>query len=368
MINRKQADSLADEEVRLMDTKLVKIEDVEHIRDEELLEAAQTIRDGGLVAFPTETVYGLGANALDEEAAKKIYAAKGRPSDNPLIAHISCHKELGSLVAEVPELGKRLAEAFWPGPLTLVFPKSRKVPYGTTGGLETVAVRMPSDPVANRLIALAGVPVAAPSANTSGRPSPTTAQHVHQDMDGKIEMILDGGPVGIGVESTIVDVSGARPVLLRPGAVTIEMLEAVAGPVEIDPAILGPLSESVRPKAPGMKYRHYAPQAELVLVEGELDLVVARIDFLAKEKLGQKYHVGIICTEETKERYRHGIVRSVGLRAREETVAHNLFAVLREFDDLQVDYIYSESFSRDHLGQAIMNRLAKAAGYHIMKV
>lgn len=368
MINRKQAQSLTDEEVKRMDTRLVKVEDVEQIKDEELREAAQIIRSGGLVAFPTETVYGLGANALDEEAAKKIYAAKGRPSDNPLIAHISCLDELEPLVAEIPEAGRKLAKAYWPGPPTLVFPKSGRVPYGTTGGLETVAVRMPSDPVANRLIALAGVPVAAPSANTSGRPSPTTAEHVYQDMDGKIEMILDGGPVGIGVESTIVDVSGERPMLLRPGAVTIEMLEEVVGPVGIDPAILGPLTEGVRPKAPGMKYRHYAPQAELVLVEGELDTVVARINFLTKEKLGQKYQVGIICTDETKARYSKGIVRSVGLRAQEETIAHNLFAVLREFDDLQVDYIYSESFSRDHLGQAIMNRLTKAAGYHIMKV
>lgn len=351
-----------------MDTKLVKIEDVENIKDEELQEAAQIIRSGGLVAFPTETVYGLGANALDEGAAKKIYAAKGRPSDNPLIAHISCLEELGPLVLNIPEVGRKLAKAYWPGPLTMVFPKSQEVPYGTTGGLETIAVRMPSDPVAARLIALAKVPVAAPSANTSGRPSPTTAQHVCQDMNGKIEMILDGGPVGIGVESTIVDVSGEKPVLLRPGAITIEMLEAVVGPIGIDPAILGPLTEGVRPKAPGMKYRHYAPQAELVLMEGDLDMVVARINFLTKEKLGQKYQVGIICTDETKSRYPKGIVRSVGLRAQEETIAHNLFAVLREFDDLQVDYIYSESFSRDHLGQAIMNRLTKAAGYHIMKV
>ena len=172
-----------------METKLIKIKDSNDIQDAELLEAAQILRDGGLVAFPTETVYGLGANALDEQAAKKIYAAKGRPSDNPLIAHISCLKELEPLVAEVPEAGRKLAQAYWPGPLTLVFPKSGRVPYGTTGGLDTVAVRMPSDPVANRLIALAGVPVAAPSANTSGRPSPTTAQHVWQDMEGKIEMI-----------------------------------------------------------------------------------------------------------------------------------------------------------------------------------
>ncbi len=351
-----------------METKRIKIEDSEHIKDSELLEAAQIIRDGGLVAFPTETVYGLGANALDEQAAKKIYAAKGRPSDNPLIAHISSLDELTPLVTEIPEAGRKLAEAYWPGPLTMVFPKSGKVPYGTTGGLDTVAVRMPSDPVANRLIALAGVPIAAPSANTSGRPSPTTAEHVWQDMNGRIEMILDGGPVGIGVESTIVDVSGPVPTLLRPGAITMDMLQAVAGRVEIDPAIQGPPQEGVRPKAPGMKYRHYAPHADLLLVEGELDAVVGRINFLVKEKLGQKYRVGVICTDETRDRYQNGIVRSVGKRAKEETIAHNLFAVLREFDDLDVDYIYSESFSREHLGQAIMNRLMKAAGYHVIKV
>lgn len=351
-----------------MNTKLVKIKDSEQIEDRELMEAARIIREGGLVAFPTETVYGLGANALDEEAAKKIYAAKGRPSDNPLIAHISCMEELEPLVSRIPEAGRRLAEAYWPGPLTMVFPKSGRVPYGTTGGLDTVAVRMPSDPVANRLIALAGVPIAAPSANTSGRPSPTTAQHVWQDMNGKIEMILDGGPVGIGVESTIVDVSGSVPTLLRPGAVTMEMLRETAGEVEIDPAIQGPPREDLRPKAPGMKYRHYAPHADLLLVEGDLDDVIGRINFLAKEKLGQKYRVGVICTDETWGRYRYGEIRSVGKRSREETIAHNLFSVLREFDDLEVDYIYSESFSREHLGEAIMNRLTKAAGYHVIRV
>lgn len=351
-----------------MNTKLVKIKDSEHIADEALIEAARIIRDGGLVAFPTETVYGLGANALDEEAAKKIYAAKGRPSDNPLIAHISCMEELEPLVSHIPEAGRKLAEAYWPGPLTMVFPKSSVVPYGTTGGLDTVAVRMPGDPAARRLIALAGVPIAAPSANTSGRPSPTTAQHVWQDMNGKIEMILDGGPVGIGVESTIVDVCGEIPTLLRPGAITMEMLREIAGAVEIDPAIQGPPKDGLRPKAPGMKYRHYAPHAELLLVEGELEAVIGRINFLAKEKLGQKYRVGVICTDETQNRYRYGEIRSVGQRSREETIAHNLFAVLREFDDLEVDYIYSESFSRDHLGQAIMNRLTKAAGYHVIRV
>ena len=350
-----------------MNTKLVKIEDTKQIKDEELAEAAQILRDGGLVAFPTETVYGLGANALDEAAAKKIYAAKGRPSDNPLIAHISCLEELKPLVAYIPEAGRKLAEAYWPGPLTMVFPKSDIVPYGTTGGLDTVAVRMPSDPVANRLIKLAGVPVAAPSANTSGRPSPTTAQHVWQDMEGKIEMILDGGPVGIGVESTIVDVSGDVPTLLRPGAITMEMLRETVGRVEIDPAIQAPPSADLRPKAPGMKYRHYAPHADLQLVEGETDKVVETINALVKEKLAEGKKVGVICTDETKDRFPQGEVRSVGLRAKEETIAHNLFAVLREFDDLDVDCIYSESFSKDHLGQAIMNRLTKAAGYHVLK-
>lgn len=351
-----------------MNTKLIKIEDTKQIKNEELAEAAQILRDGGLVAFPTETVYGLGANALDETAAKKIYAAKGRPSDNPLIAHISCLEELKPLVAYIPEAGRKLAEAYWPGPLTMVFPKSDIVPYGTTGGLDTVAVRMPSDPVANRLIKLAGVPVAAPSANTSGRPSPTTAQHVWQDMEGKIEMILDGGPVGIGVESTIVDVSGDVPTLLRPGAITMEMLRETVGRVEIDPAIQAPPSADLRPKAPGMKYRHYAPHADLQLVEGETDRVVETINDLVKEKLAEGKMVGVICTDETRARYPQGEVRSVGLRAKEETIAHNLFAVLREFDDLKVDCIYSESFSKDHLGQAIMNRLTKAAGYHILKV
>ena len=254
-----------------METKRIVIKDRKNIKDEELAEAAAVLRSGGLVAFPTETVYGLGGNALDEDAARKIYAAKGRPSDNPLIAHISCAADLAPLVKEIPVAGRKLMEAFWPGPLTMIFPKSGRVPYGTTGGLDTVAVRMPDDPVAGRLIALAGVPVAAPSANTSGRPSPTTADHVWQDMNGRIDMIIDGGPVGIGVESTIVDVSSPVPSVLRPGAITMEMLREVLGEVTIDPAILGPMKEDIRPKAPGMKYRHYAPEAELILVEAVED-------------------------------------------------------------------------------------------------
>lgn len=368
-----------------INTRRVIIEDNQNIDDRQLEEAAQILRDGGLVAFPTETVYGLGANALNEEAARKIYAAKGRPSDNPLIAHVARKEDVEALTSCIPEAGRKLMDRYWPGPLTLVFPKSEKVPYGTTGGLETVAIRMPSDPVANHLIGLAGVPVAAPSANTSGRPSPTTADHVYQDMNGKIEMIVDGGPVGIGLESTIVDVSGEVPVMLRPGAVTIEMLRETLGRVEVDPAILGPLKADVKPKAPGMKYRHYAPKADLLLVEAlaenaggdrsqaeleeaALKAVADKINELAAEKIDQGYKVGIICTDETREHYHKGIVRSLGLRAKEATIAHNLFGVLREYDDLQVDFIFSESFSKARLGQAIMNRLTKAAGYHILKL
>ena len=388
-----------------METKRIIIEDRNHIKDEELKEAAGILRSGGLVAFPTETVYGLGGNALDEDAARKIYAAKGRPSDNPLIAHVSCVEEVEPLVKEIPEAGRKLMEAFWPGPLTMIFPKSEKVPYGTTGGLDTVAIRMPDDPVANRLIALAGVPVAAPSANTSGRPSPTTADHVWQDMNGRIDMIIDGGPVGIGVESTIVDVSSAVPAVLRPGAITMEMLEEVLGEVSVDPAILGPLSADVRPKAPGMKYKHYAPKADLTLVEPgtgadresraeqvtgaeqkngadrntgaypetgldetQLQAMIRKVRELSREKIEAGYKVGVICTDESRDCYTDGEVRSIGARKSQASVAHNLYALLREFDDLGVDYIFSESFPKDHLGQAIMNRLSKAAGYKIVKV
>ena len=347
-------------------TQMWKIENPKDFtaHDREVLEkAAAIIRAGGLVAFPTETVYGLGANALDEAAAKKIYAAKGRPSDNPLIAHVSCLEEIAPLVSNMPENGKKLAKAYWPGPMTMVFPKSAIVPYGTTGGLDTVAIRMPSDPIAAELIRLSGVPIAAPSANTSGRPSPTRADHVLQDMDGKIDAIIDGGPVGIGLESTIVDVTEEMPMVLRPGAITVEMLRETVGEVGIDPAILGPVSADVRPKAPGMKYRHYAPKADLTLVEGETEAVVETINRLAE---GRK--VGIICTDETKDRYPAGMLESIGARARQETVAHNLYAVLRDFDDRGAEYIFSEGFSEDNLGRAIMNRLNKAAGYHILKV
>ena len=333
-----------------------------------LRKAGEIIREGGLVAFPTETVYGLGADALNAEAAAKIYAAKGRPSDNPLIVHIHDISQVYEIAEEVPDEAKAVMEKFWPGPLTIILNKKSCVPDGTTGGLHTVAIRMPSHPIARDFIRESGRMIAAPSANTSGRPSPTRADHVLQDMDGKIDAIIDGGPVGIGLESTIVDVTEEMPMVLRPGAITVEMLRETVGEVGIDPAILGPVSADVRPKAPGMKYRHYAPKADLTLVEGETEAVVETINRLAGEKLAEGRKVGIICTDETKDRYPAGMLESIGARARQETVAHNLYAVLRDFDDRGAEYIFSEGFSEDNLGRAIMNRLNKAAGYHILKV
>lgn len=348
-----------------MQTKVLKIDsaDNRYIR-----EAAALIRAGELVAFPTETVYGLGADALHPEASKKIYAAKGRPSDNPLIVHIARFEELEYIAKEVPVQARVLADAFWPGPLTMIVWKNDKVPYETTGGMETVAVRMPNHPVALELIRESGCLIAAPSANTSGKPSPTEAAHVALDMDGRIPMILDGGPVGIGIESTIIDLTEDIPMILRPGYITKEMLEKALGEeVRIDPGIIASDSER-KPKAPGMKYKHYAPKADLILVEGETDHVVAEINRLtaACQKEGKK--VGIIATDETKECYGSDYTMSIGARADEDAIARHLYKILREFDDLNVDVIYSESFATPRIGQAIMNRLLKAAGHQVITV
>ena len=350
-----------------MQTKLIKI-DADDPNKEDMREAAEIIRSGGLVAFPTETVYGLGANALDPEASKRIYAAKGRPSDNPLIVHICRFEELLSIAKEVPPQAEKLADAFWPGPLTMIVWKNEKVPYETTGGMDTVAIRMPNHPVALALIDESGCMIAAPSANTSGKPSPTEAGHVALDLDGKIPMILDGGPVGIGIESTIIDLTEKVPMILRPGYITKEMLSEVLGEVRIDPAIMGSVKPGVVPKAPGMKYKHYAPDADLAIVEGDIDKVVDKINALTKEKEALGYRVGIMATQETKDRYESGVIKVVGSRKDEATVAHNLYAALREFDKQQVAYIYSEGFSENQVGQAVMNRLIKAAGHTIINV
>lgn len=343
-----------------MKTKVIRM-NLDNISCEAIEEAGKILQEGGLVAFPTETVYGLGGNALDEQAAEKIYAAKGRPSDNPLIIHIAELDALHKIVTEVPEKAKMLANAFWPGPLTMIFPKKETVPYGTTGGLETVAVRMPNHPLALALIRAAGGYVAAPSANTSGRPSPTLAEHVEEDMMGRIDMILDGGPVGIGLESTIVDFTEDVPVILRPGYINQQMLEDVIGEVQMDKGLIASNSK-IAPKAPGMKYRHYAPKAELLVVEGNPENVQKKIRELTKEKMDAGCKVGIIATDESVTAYPQGIVKSIGTRMHEESIAQHLFSVLREFDDSGVDYIYSESFDTPQMGQAIMNRLLKAAG------
>ena len=336
--------------------------------DETMIEeAGRIIRKGGLVAFPTETVYGLGGDALNPESSKKIYAAKGRPSDNPLIVHIADKRGLYRIVREVPEKAKKLMEAFWPGPLTMIFFKKDLVPGATTGGLDTVAVRMPSDRIAAAFIRAAGGFVAAPSANVSGRPSTTTAAHVEEDLSGRIEMILDGGQAVIGLESTIVDMSVEPPVILRPGAVTEEMMEAVIGPLEVDKAIIAPDS-GVKPKAPGMKYRHYAPRADLAVVEGSTEAVIAAINQLAEEAEAEGKRVGIIATDETKDRYPKGLVLSLGARKHEEEIAQHLFEVLRDFDETDVDCIYSEAFDEASIGPAIMNRLLKAAGHKVIQV
>ena len=344
-----------------METKVFVARD-NYIKDEELKEASAVIRSGGLVAFPTETVYGLGGDATNPEASRKIYAAKGRPSDNPLIVHIADFSQLRNIVAEVPQEAEKLAEAFWPGPLTMILRKNEVIPYETTGGLDTVAIRMPSHPVARAFLQDSGCMIAAPSANTSGRPSPTTAQHVWGDLHGKIEILLDGGPVGIGIESTIVDLSEERPMILRPGFITQEMLSAVLGDVGMDPGLASENSKQP-PKAPGMRYRHYAPKADLTLVEGTMEEVISKINALTREAQAMGKSGGVLATEENKDCYVADHVIVIGQRQDEAEIARHLFDVLRQFDDLQVDLIYSESFVATGVGQAIMNRLLKAAGH-----
>lgn len=349
-----------------METKLVRI-DSEHIDEKKIKEAGRIIQEGGLVAFPTETVYGLGGDALQAESSKKIYAAKGRPSDNPLIVHIAEFAALEKIVSEVPEEARLLADAFWPGPLTIILKKNERVPYETTGGMDTVAVRMPSHPVALAFIRESGGYVAGPSANTSGKPSPTLAEHVVLDLDGKIPMILDGGEVGIGIESSIVDLTGDVPMILRPGYITREMMQEVIGEVKVDPGIIASDSAE-KPKAPGMKYKHYAPKADLVLVDGEQDRVIRKINELTAELEQQGKKAGVIGTDETAAYYKAAKVLSIGARDDEDAIARHLYRILREFDELEVDQIYSESFATPRMGHAIMNRLLKAAGHQVINV
>lgn len=349
-----------------MKTEIVKI-DEEQIDQEAIARAGEILKRGGLVAFPTETVYGLGGDALNENSSRLIYAAKGRPSDNPLIVHITNMEALKKIVTEIPPAARKLAERYWPGPLTMIFHKSSAVPLATTGGLDTVAVRMPSHKTARAMIDAAGGYIAAPSANRSGRPSPTVARYVIEDLDGLVDMIIDGGEVNIGLESTIIDLTGEVPTILRPGYVTQDMLTETLGLVDVDRTILDANSHQV-PKAPGMKYRHYAPKGNLSIVEGEPERVVSYINerISALQKEGRK--TGVIATDETVARYHGDDIKSVGSRRDEEVIARHLFRILREFDDDNVEVMFTESFETAGIGQAIMNRLLKAAGHQVIQV
>ena len=388
-----------------METRIFSKKDVE--------EAAQILKAGGLVAFPTETVYGLGGNGLDKEAARKIYAAKGRPSDNPLILHVSKMEEVYPLVESVPEKAKRLMESFWPGPLTLILKKSKIVPLESTGGLDTVAIRCPDNALTLELIERAGLPVAGPSANLSGSPSPTEASHVYHDLSGRIEGILDDGAVGIGVESTILDMSTDRPTLLRPGAITLEDLTEVLGEKpEIDPTLLGKkMEDGFIPKAPGMKYRHYAPKAEMVLFcsleekeseekeskkkeledktsekkrsedrisegkESEYKVSKRIAEYLEEEGKGfPREKIAVFCAEETKHFYQEIaekeeiVLKVLGRRDEPLSMTHNLFRILRECDEEGIELILSEGYSEKGIGFALMNRMKKAAGQKIILI
>lgn len=351
-----------------METKVITI-DRKNQDKALLMEAGRLLKEGALVAFPTETVYGLGGDGLQEDAAARIYAAKGRPSDNPLILHIADIQALEVLAVDVPELAYRMAEKFWPGPLTMILKKSSVVPYATTGGLDTVAIRMPSDEIAREIIKASGTYIAAPSANLSGRPSPTKAEHVIEDLSGRVEMIVDGGDSDIGLESSIIDLSGEVPMILRPGYITKEDFEQVVAEVQYDSAVLATKpQESVVAKAPGMKYRHYAPKGQITIVEGEASAVIKAINALVAEQEAKGVRVAVLCAEETKEQYVCRHIYSLGSLKSETEISAHLFAALRSFDTEQMEVIYSESFDNTKLAKAIMNRLRKAAGYQIIQV
>lgn len=343
-----------------MNTKILKI-DKDNVDKELIREAAMLISQGRLVAFPTETVYGLGANGLDEVAVAKIFKAKGRPQDNPLILHISSIEQVNLLVKEIPDIAYECMKRFWPGPLTLLFKKSDLVPNMITAGLDTVAIRMPDHPIALELIQKADVPIAAPSANLSGKPSPTSANHVFQDLNGKIDMIIDGGSTGVGLESTVLDISEDTPMILRPGGITIEVLRQIIPDISQD---IGTLKEgdNIIPKSPGQKYRHYAPRADMIVFTGKTNRVVNKIIDEANKLLNNGKRVGIMATKETKDNYTIGKVLVVGSRIDKETIATNLFNTIRLFDECDVDIILAEGIELDNIGMAIMNRMMKASG------
>ncbi len=346
-----------------MKTKIAKIKD---LSDPDLLWAAELIKKGEIVAFPTETVYGLGADALDPQAVKKIYVAKGRPSDNPLIVHIASVEQLYEVAAAVPETAELLAERFWPGPLTMILPKSEKIPPEITAGLDTVAIRMPNHPVALELIRKSGLPIAAPSANLSGKPSPTSAKHVAKDLYGRIALILDGGETIVGLESTVLDLCGAIPTVLRPGGVTAEELRDVLGDVRIAAEIS---DNDEKPRSPGMKYTHYKPAADVLLFEGPAARVAEKMNGMIARYKQQGRKAGLLVTSELAAMLDAGSceIRLMGSRDDLPGIAANIFALLREFDETDVDIILAEGLPGQDIGMAIMNRLSKASGYNIIR-
>jgi L-threonylcarbamoyladenylate synthase len=346
-----------------MNTKVWKVDkNVDKLENNpQIVDAAHFFKKNEVVALPTETVYGLGGNAKSDEAVAKIFAAKGRPSDNPLIIHIADREQINHFVSEIPEKALKLMDAFWPGPLTIILKEKKGIlSEKATAGLGSVGVRMPDHPVALALLKACGLPIAAPSANSSGKPSPTRAEHVLEDLEGKIAGVVDGGATGVGVESTVIDCTEAVPVILRPGGVTKEQLEAVIGEVRMDPALA---NEAAKPKAPGMKYQHYAPNAPLYLVEGSRSFLQTLVD----EKRKEGYKVGVLTTEEHTGDYQSDIVIACGMRSVPDTVAAALYDTLRSFNHEKVDIIYSEIFSSEGVGHAIMNRLLKAAGNKIIR-
>ncbi|MFZ5827423.1 MAG: L-threonylcarbamoyladenylate synthase [Bacillota bacterium] len=347
-------------------TKVLRV-DAAHPELEAVTHAAEIIRRGDVVAFPTETVYGLGANATDSAAVAKIFEAKGRPSDNPLIVHVAERGQLSDVVSEVPAAAAKLMDRFWPGPLTMVLPKRRAVPDAVTCGLPTVGVRMPSHPVALALIRAAGVPLAAPSANRSGRPSPTSAEHVLEDLDGRIPLLLDGGETGLGLESTVIDMTVDPPLLLRPGGITLEQICAEIGPVEVAPAVHG-AEVGEAPRSPGMKYAHYAPKARVLLIDGPVLAMQEKIRDLAGEFEAEGNRVGIMCAAESRGVYQAQVVLEYGTREDLAGVASNLFSTLRAFDRHGVEVILAEGVPATGIGLAIMNRLRRAAGGQVVAV
>ncbi|MGE4282146.1 MAG: L-threonylcarbamoyladenylate synthase [Clostridia bacterium] len=351
----------------VLKTEILKINELE-LEMDKIEYAAKVLRDNGTVAFPTETVYGLGANALNEQAIHKIFKAKGRPADNPLIIHIASLEEIYRLIQGTSSSLDKLAEAFWPGPLTIVMKKSIIVPQMITAGLDTVAVRFPAHPLACSLIEAAGIPIAAPSANTSGKPSPTIAQHVIDDLYGKVDVIIDGGPAQVGLESTVVDISEEVPILLRPGGITVEQLRKVLGEIHVEAAGIKQSLDSTIPRSPGMKYKHYAPNARVIIIEGNQDTAVEVINQMSQEERTKGLKTGIMALDETALLYNADYVLSVGSEKYPQSIAANLFCTLRRFDELGVDIIYVQSVSDQGIGMAITNRLNKAAGYNIIRV